>query len=217
MSLINFCLNHIRTWQNCFIRDRFICSKQRKRLQNKDFSIISSNCNGGVISHDLGVRFNSPTINLYMSAQDYLKLSKNLEYYMQADLQEIKDTEFSFPVGLLGGEIKLYFQHYKNFEEAKTKWIQRAKRVNLKNLFFITTDRDGADYDFLKEIDALPYPNKLIFTAKEYPDISCAVYCPEFEKDGCVGIMSDFCGWNGKRCYDKYFDFVEWLNKGAEK
>ena len=32
--------------------------KQKKRLKNKDFSIIASNCNGALILHDLGVRFN---------------------------------------------------------------------------------------------------------------------------------------------------------------
>ena len=37
----------------------------RIKLKNKDFSIISSNCNGGVILSDLNIKFNTPTINLF--------------------------------------------------------------------------------------------------------------------------------------------------------
>ena len=39
----------------------------RLRLKNKDFSILAPTCIGGVISHRLGLKFLSPTINLYMS------------------------------------------------------------------------------------------------------------------------------------------------------
>ena len=35
----------------------------RYRNKNKDFTIFSSTCIGGVISSELGVRFNSPFVN----------------------------------------------------------------------------------------------------------------------------------------------------------
>ena len=54
---------------------------KRKRLKNFNPTIISSNCNGGIIYHDLGLPFNSPTINLSMDTDDFIKLVSNLKYY----------------------------------------------------------------------------------------------------------------------------------------
>lgn len=48
----------------------------RLRLQNKDFSIISNHCMGGIISHDLGLEFKSPTVNLKIVQMISLNLSK---------------------------------------------------------------------------------------------------------------------------------------------
>ena len=47
----------------------------RDRLKydpDNPFSIISSNCVGGVISHDLGLRFESPTVNLFFYPDSFL-------------------------------------------------------------------------------------------------------------------------------------------------
>lgn len=41
-----------------------INQNNRLKLCIENFSIISSNCVGGVITHELGKRFLSPTINL---------------------------------------------------------------------------------------------------------------------------------------------------------
>jgi uncharacterized protein (DUF1919 family) len=43
----------------------FKLKAERSRLTNKEVTIFSSNCIGGVIYHDLGLRFMSPTINLF--------------------------------------------------------------------------------------------------------------------------------------------------------
>ena len=55
-----------------FLRKNIVMPKQRQRLKNTNFSVISSNCNGAVMCHDLGIQFNSPTVNLSMNAEDYL-------------------------------------------------------------------------------------------------------------------------------------------------
>lgn len=43
----------------------------RFRLKNKDFSIISRNCIGGVMYHDLGLKCTSPTVNLFFYPDDF--------------------------------------------------------------------------------------------------------------------------------------------------
>ena len=203
---------NIRRKVNQYIRIKYILPKLCKELKNSNFSIISSNCNGGIICHDLGVRFNSPTVNLWMSASDYIKFVSNLERYLNENIVEVKEANVTYPVGLLGGDIKLYFQHYDSFEVALEKWKNRRGRVNFNNIFLIMTDRDGCNYDIIKKFDNLPFKNKVIFTSKKYPDIKSSVYCDIYEADDCVGILSEFYKLSGKRIYENYFDYVGWLN-----
>lgn len=75
---------------------------------------------GGVILHELGLRFDTPTVNLWFESEDYIKFLENMSDYLQYELVEIQ-TDYSYPVGLLK-DIKIYFQHYANFQEAKAKW-----------------------------------------------------------------------------------------------
>lgn len=212
MKFFKFNMYSIKNKINVYLRTRFIIPRKRKNLNNHDFTIISANCNGCFICHDLGVRFNSPTVNLWMSASDYIKFVSNLEQYLNEDIIEIKEDNITYPVGLLGGEIKLYFQHYNSFEGAVEKWKARSKRVNFNNIFLMMTDRDGCNYDIIKKFDSLPFKNKVIFTSQNYPDIKCSVYCDAYKYDDCVGILSDFYKLSGKRMYENYFDYVKWLN-----
>ena len=104
-------------------------TKQKKSLKNKTMSVIASNCNGALILHDLGVRFNSPFVNLWIKPKDYIKLLKDFDRYMAADLSEVFEDGISYPIGKLD-DISIYFQHYESFEQAKEKWDERKKRID---------------------------------------------------------------------------------------
>ena len=54
----------------------------RKRLKNHSFSLISSNCIGGILYHDVGEQFRTPTINLIIP--QFVTFAENLRYYLQA-------------------------------------------------------------------------------------------------------------------------------------
>lgn len=41
--------------------------------------VISSNCVGGCMLSDQGVRFNSPFVNLFVNAKDFLKYLQRME------------------------------------------------------------------------------------------------------------------------------------------
>lgn len=41
-----------------------LCYYMKKKLRNDNFVILSSNCIGGCLLHDLGLEFTTPTINL---------------------------------------------------------------------------------------------------------------------------------------------------------
>ena len=108
---------------------------KRLKLKNKNISIISSNCIGGVIYSEIGTRFLSPTINLYIMPSDFVKFVSNLKLYLESELEFI-DENSNFPIAKLI-DIKIYFMHYNSEEEAREKWNERKKRVNYDNIFII--------------------------------------------------------------------------------
>ena len=202
--------NHIATTIS-----KFRNSKKKEKLRNQNFTILSSNCIGGVIYHKLGLRFLSPTINLWFKPNDFLKFIENLEYYLKTEiLIESRSSNLGYPVGILGEgdrKIYLYFQHYNSFDEAKRKWNSRKKRVNLENLFIIMTDRDGADEEDLKEFDQLCFKNKIVLTGKEYPNIKSALLMNGCVENGHLGNVFKTNFLTGKSKLDD-FDFVSFLN-----
>lgn len=197
------------------LRKILINYPNRCKLKNQKPSIIASNCNGGIIYHDLGIKFYSPTINLFFYPKDYIKFISNLKYYLSLSITPPdKNTNVSlkntYPIGLLG-DIEIHFLHYKSLEEATMKWKERSKRVNYDNLFFIMTDRDGCTYKDIERFNKLPYKNKVIFTSKLYPEFKSAFFIKDFYDKKEVGILSSFKRKSIKRYID-YFDYVTFLN-----
>ena len=199
------------TSENLKLREK-INLKNREKLRNVDFSLISSNCNGAFILHDLGQRFNSPTVNLFLYPKEFIKLLKNLKYYMNLELKFIKEEGIEYPIGILD-DVKIYFMHYKSNEEANQKWESRKQRINYDNLFIMMTDRDGCSYEDLKQFDLLDYENKVVFVHKEYPEIKSSFYIKGYENENSVGHIYEFLNDNtGLKHYDE-FDYVKWFNK----
>lgn len=97
--------------------------KLRHRLRNHDFSIICSNCAGGVISHRLGKEFRSPTVNLWMRQRDFLRMTQDLRTYMSYEL-EFVDSEYDYPVAKLH-DVFIFFNHAKSSAEAAADWNRR--------------------------------------------------------------------------------------------
>ena len=185
----------------------------QKRLTNQGMSVISANCVGAFILHDLNQPFNSPFVNLYLDPSDFVRYLQNIEFYQAQPLQFIQ-TEKSYPVGLLD-DLKVHFMHYHSEQEAKEKWEARSQRLDFDNLFIMMTDKDGgkgAKYEALQAFDNLPYPNKVVFTHKPYPELKSAFYIKGFENENEVGDLFTFSGWNGEKYYDQ-FDYVSWFNQ----
>lgn len=185
--------------------------RNRKRLKNDNFTLIASNCNGGVILHDLGLPFNSPFVNLWMKPNDYIRLLSNFEEYMSYELVNYDDDSVSYPVGLLK-DVKIFFLHYSSFEEAKSKWDERVQRIVWNNIYVMFTDRDGCSIDDLKRFDALPY-KKVVFTHIPYSDIKSSYYFKGFENRESVGVLSTYSDDFLKKRYLDDFDYVRWLNE----
>ena len=110
----------------------------RKRLRNKDVTIISENCWGGFMCQFTGMRYNSPFVGLLVPAPDYIKILRSLREYVEGTLHEIaweesryaenlKRFNFRFPLAVLtptngGDPVEIHFRHGTSFETEAAKW-----------------------------------------------------------------------------------------------
>ncbi|MCI8579922.1 MAG: DUF1919 domain-containing protein [Dorea sp.] len=184
--------------------------KRVKKLKNNDFSIISSNCIGMFMYKDMELPYLSPTINLSIPMNDFVKMAENLRWYMEQKITQA-ETKEDYPVGFLG-DVEIRFIHYSTFEEAVWKWEERKKRINWDNLFIAGAERDGCTYETIRRFQQLPYKNKVIFTHVRYPEFPSAYYIKGFEEEKEVGVITFFKEQFFKRRYLDDFDYVRFLN-----
>ena len=218
--------NYIGKLRNKFVstkRAKFNAAK-RKKLKNFNPTIISINCIGSIIYHNLGLRFNSPTINLFMKQSDYIKFLDNLTEFLSenVELNQIFIDGYDYPIGELKNgnlSVTLYFMHYKTFEDAKLKWMERSKRINFDNLFIIWEyqDRFGPDQELWEKFKALKYKNKVLITGKDCPiDDDDVLKMNIYDSKYVPGKILEYR--RGLYFYKRYldkFDYVKFLNKNT--
>lgn len=158
--------------------------EEAKELFNvENISFISQNCIGGVIYHDMGLKFLTPTINLYFMANDFIKFVENLEYYMNLELVMREDTKVV--TGVLG-DIEIYFLHYHTNEEALSKWNERKTRIAYDKIFVIQTDRDGFDDDSFERFKNIKYHKALVTRNEKWKDEEFVIYILRYKDEECV-------------------------------
>lgn len=191
-------------------RDKYV-KRQRVLLKNDNLTLISNNCNGCVLLHELGVRYNSQFVNLFLYAEDYIAYLENFDYYNEQEI--LFDHNWTeYPIGKLGN-LTVHFVHYKTEEEAIDKWNERKRRIDKENMFIIFTQQKGCDDSIVRRFDRLPFENKVIFTYRNYSDVLSAV-CIDKYKNNPLGVhmFLDFeSPFSIRRNYD-VFDFISWFN-----
>lgn len=183
--------------------------KYEQLMQNPP-SIISRHCWGGILFNQLGLKFNSPFVNLFLLDSDFNKLSKNFSHYMRQELvferEEYEhNLNINYPIAKLD-DISIYFNHYTSFEEAKKKWDERKERINYDNLLFeTTTENRGIALDF----DSISLPHKLCFHNGniDSPNIIDFSKFMINQKPGSLGMLVNNTA-NGKI---PYFDMIDLL------
>ena len=191
---------------------RFI---NRKRLKNSDFSLITNECTGGVISHDLHLKFKSPTVNLYFHDEEFILFCEHLTEYLQLDLVQDDSKDLSFPVGVLQGkygEVHIYFMHYSTFDEANVKWNERKKRVNFERIYVIMHMPEFNE-DLIRRFSKIPIKNKVVITSKHMNLVAFGMKKGFYEKSYYPGKILDYSPLGLYRYLDD-FDYVKFFNKG---
>lgn len=181
----------------------------RRRLKNRDFTILCSNCIGGVIYHRLGLRFRSPTVNLWLHQRDFIKLAENLSGYINEELIFV-ESEYDYPVARLK-DILIYFNHSRNHEDARNDWNRRKERINFENLFLIMYDRENLTEDDFRRFEAIPCRGRVMLSDKGHPGYDYVKTIKPSKRP-----MNQQCldrDWFGLRTFEKHFDYVKWLNQ----
>lgn len=162
----------------------YIAQKACRKLNVRDFSIISQNCIGGVFYYDAGMQFLSPTINCFFKEPDFVKFVLKLEYYLSLNLEMHWEEEC--PVGTLG-DISIFFMHYRTCREAEEAWNRRKERINWNKIVVLATDTEGFDEDSWKLWNQIKYP-KILFTTLERKGQGVVTY-PKYKKNGFVSNL----------------------------
>jgi uncharacterized protein (DUF1919 family) len=190
----------------------------KTRLNKKDFTIISNNCFATFIYKKFGLPYQSPFVNLFMFADDYIELLKNFSPSILDNLKfiEKKDSKYQkelktnealkdyYPIGLLSNNIELHFLHYKSEQDVLDKWQRRCKKINWNRLIFKFSDGDNCTDEHIKEFDKLDFKNKVCFTAKPYKHFKSVVFIEKYKhKDRVVDEWKSF---------HKYYDIIKVIN-----
>lgn len=186
----------------------------RNKIQAKDFTILCSNCSGGIIYNRLGMKFLSPTINLWIRQYDFIKLARNPKWYLAQKLEFI-ESKYPYPVARLG-DIRIHFNHSVDQNSAEKDWNRRLARVNWDNLYFLMYDRDGITREQILQLKDIECRNKVVLTEKrDYSDIEYVHYIAR-TNDGANSHYFLDKDIFGVCTLEKKFDFVKWLNDGQK-
>lgn len=157
-------------------REQFAAAEQR-------ISIISQNCIGGVLYHDLGLEFSSPTINLFFRGPDFVRFVLDLEKYF--NLAPIITWGESYPIGHLN-DVEIHFMHYDTCSEAKAAWNRRKTRVDWEHILVLCTDMEDFTDEVFENWKKISYP-KILFTSNAaFAGEQDTVYYPQYQSMGHV-------------------------------
>lgn len=186
----------------------------RSRLKNTSMTFLAPSCIGGILFHDLGLQFRSPTVNLMMFQPDFVKLVTRWDEYSSYDFQFYDDPQFKdIPCARLN-DITIHFTHYKTPEEAVSKWRERESRMDWDNTFIFCSDKDSISREEIEELGKMNVRGILVMTAKrDWADIPYVLFVPECEKWGEMHDLQGIHYISGYRNYEKYFDWVKWFNE----
>ena len=184
--------------------------------KKNNFVVVSNNCWGAEIYKRLDLEYNTPFVGLFFYGPDYIKLLENFDFYMNKELSFVNESKWSkktilFPIGKLD-DIEIHFMHYKNEEEAFSKWSRRVERMKqnneLDNFFFKICDRDLTDDDIVSRFHKLPFKNKVSFGVGSNNNMNHI----QIKEGNNAQFVPD--GVELYKCSFKYFDIFKWINTG---
>ncbi len=197
-----------------FIRRFTLNPLERRRLKSREITILSQNCVGSIWYHDLGLKFTSPTINMKFNPDDWVDFLSDFDNNINLPITFIASDQ-PYPVGLFGDKYFVEFVHYHSEEEVKRKWLERKARL-LPRKIVLAFAEDMSDSTITKFLSLTNYKNRLLFISEQRAQ-SLGLAESEiirFVKPGFDNAkLLNFCSVTGKRFYQRYLDYVDYINK----
>lgn len=177
------CINGKVFKNPCFNWERY------KKIINERPSIIAEACYGGYIYNQLGMRFYSPFINTRIFEYDYIKILRDLDFYLQQDIYSIRDIQNSkemgaeigkkeiswgkmgYPIAGLG-DVQLHAIHANSIAEYMVQWERRRERINKKNVWVMMIIENDDMADAFAQIEAT-HKVGFYFKQTDCKDIVC--------------------------------------------
>lgn len=193
--------------------------KMRKKLIDDKFVIVSSNCIGGCLLHDLGMPLDTPTVNI--TIPEFCTFCENLERYINLEPKEGEIHQNGYPTAKLGGdiglkEITINCVHYESFSDFREAWLRRSGRMQQRikegyKIILFASDAQLKENDAINRFHNLPY-NKICFTSciSLYPEF---VIVPRFIGQQNVGDISAYATMlKQARIFEKAIDCTQVIN-----
>lgn len=216
------------------LKDQLRAQKEKKRLagfeekssilfnlvckKGVNIIILSSDCTGGRLMNDYRMSVNTPTVNYWCSAADFLTICEDPEKYFSTPFQlEGQEDEDHFRGKL--GDVVIHLGHEYDAEKAVKRWNRGCKQFlramkGPHEICVIMNDRNGFTDSDMARFEALPYTYKVIFTHKPYENAPHSFYMKGEDQLPFVKIMTGFEHlFSVKRRYDRFDFFHQWFMK----
>ena len=186
---------------------------RRKFLNGEVPTILSNDCSAGRFYEFLGLENISPTCNVFLNYEDFLKLCSNPLYYFDKPLENLHYSRFFIghpnvvphdgDIAFYCDDIEILFVHDKNPDIVKERWDYNRTHYNKNRFMYLLARRlGGISQDDLEKFFQLD-GNKLILSPSLY-EISKLKNCGALE-------------WNMiyelDRVIENSFDLVGWFNE----
>ncbi len=173
-------------------------------------TIIANSCAAAVIYSAIGSQILSPTINLNIEPEDFVKICKHPKEYL---LEDIKIDHWSIsngravPIGKIK-DVEIIFSHASDADEAVNEWNRRRQRIKWDNLVYIMEDDNysrilKATNEVEKEFNAL---------SGKHLRILCKRYSIVPERTDAIYIQESYF-YKHDLVMENWFDLVAWINE----
>ncbi len=175
------------------------------KIKESNISILSDYCFAGFLYHKFGMKFTSPTINMYANNENFYRFISDLDKYMNTPMVEVENAIdqpylgcFAYPRGRID-DVEWEFNHDPLYETAAARWKKGVERFNWDNYIVVMSIRSD---QMARQFNELPIEHKMGFYWKD------------------LGLDSVICmpEWKTPSIRQKYgFDFARLANRVADE
>lgn len=145
---------------------------------NSNLTIVAPHCWSYFFHQHYGRKYNTPFVDILISPDQYLNIISN---FFKIDFDNISridskimynenkyvDRYENYPRVILDNLALMHPIHCRSYYEFKTKWLNRAKRINFHKLLFIYSDYYNNTKQMWDFLEFTKNDFRIIFTLNE--------------------------------------------------